>query len=140
MGNIPALMETMKNAVGAGMSGEGKRDSALMANRLLQGGFTLRDLYEQMTTILKVGSCYACVACHTVLWWTNASCGQMGPLNKVIEMIPGMDKLFQPNEGEGEHHSADPARKVKKFMIIMDSMTDDGTRSHPANFIIISCL
>jgi signal recognition particle GTPase len=56
----------------------------------------------------------------------------MGPLNKVIEMIPGMDKLFQPNEGEGEHHSADPARKVKKFMIIMDSMTDDGTRSHPA--------
>jgi signal recognition particle GTPase len=50
MGNIPALMETMKNAVGA----EGKRDSALMANRLLQGGFTLRDLYEQMTTILKV--------------------------------------------------------------------------------------
>jgi signal recognition particle GTPase len=58
MGNIPALMETMKNAVGAG---EGKRDSTLMANRLLQGGFTLRDLYEQMTTILKVGSFYACV-------------------------------------------------------------------------------
>ncbi|ELR15555.1 signal peptide binding domain containing protein [Acanthamoeba castellanii str. Neff] len=97
MGNIPALMETMKNAVGADTSAEGKRDSALMANRLLQGGFTLRDLYEQMTTILK-----------------------MGPLNKVIEMIPGMDKLFQPNEEEG-----DPARKVKKFMIIMDSMTDD---------------
>jgi hypothetical protein len=59
------------------------------------------------------------------------SCCQMGPLNKVIEMIPGMDKLFQSNEEEGEHHSADPARKVKQFMIIMDSMTDDGTRSHP---------
>jgi hypothetical protein len=45
---------------------------------------------------------------------------QMGPLNKVMEMLPGMGSILK--EGAGR----DSSQKIKSYMTIMDSMTDEG--------------
>jgi len=44
----------------------------------------------------------------------------MGPLNKVMEMLPGMGSILK--EGAGR----DSSQKIKSYMTIMDSMTDEG--------------
>jgi signal recognition particle GTPase len=48
MGDMETLVETVKEANPAGS------DQAGMTTRLLTGGFTLRDLYEQFANIMKV--------------------------------------------------------------------------------------
>jgi signal recognition particle GTPase len=45
----------------------------------------------------------------------------MGPVGKLMGMIPGMDKLLQLSDGK-----ADPSKKLKTYMVIMDSMTSKG--------------
>ena len=60
-----------------------------------KGKFTLRNMKDQYTYIMK-----------------------MGPINKVMEMIPGMSDLM-PEGGEKE-----TSIKIKKFLCIMDSMTN----------------
>ncbi|KAJ3124503.1 Signal recognition particle, partial [Nowakowskiella sp. JEL0407] len=70
------------------------KNTQLMKN-LEQGVFTLRDMYEQIQTI-----------------------SNMGPLSKVMGMIPGLAQdMFQMNDSQG-------ADRLKKMMCIMDSMTD----------------
>lgn len=61
MGNIETLMEKIKDAMPTA------DNQAKLRKRLQQGNFTLRDMYEQFQSLLK-----------------------LGPLNKVLEMIPGM--------------------------------------------------
>lgn len=90
MGDMAGLIKKIKEVVPA--------DQANAANPMLKENFTLRDMYEQFQTILK-----------------------MGPLGKVMEMLPGMGQLLQQLPGAG----ADSTMKVKVYMTIMDSMTDD---------------
>jgi signal recognition particle subunit SRP54 len=65
--------------------------------KLQQGLFTLRDMYEQFENIMK-----------------------MGPINKVIDMIPGLAQMIPKGK------EAESQQRFKRFMTMMDSMTDDG--------------
>jgi signal recognition particle GTPase len=47
MGDIPGLTEVMKTTTGGTKANEA-------GARMLTGGFTLRDLYEQFSNVLKV--------------------------------------------------------------------------------------
>ena len=88
MGDIEALLEKAKSAI----SEEEAQD---LGGRLLKGDFTLIDLYEQMIAMRK-----------------------MGPLNKIVEMVPGFSQLKLPKEllqvQEG---------KLDKWKYAMGSMT-----------------
>ncbi|HME87446.1 MAG TPA: signal recognition particle protein Srp54 [Candidatus Nanoarchaeia archaeon] len=90
MGDLETLLEKAKDA----MSEEDAQD---LQKKLLKGQFTLLDLYSQMEAMNK-----------------------MGPLNKIMEMIPGMGQLQIPKEAlQGQQEKL----KVWKFM--MDSMTKE---------------
>lgn len=67
------------------------------ARRLMSGKFTLRDMYDQMDML-----------------------SGMGPLNKIAEMLPGgLSGKLKQVDMEGTQD------KLKKFRIIMDSMTEE---------------
>eukprot|EP00299_Pterocystis_sp_00344_P016920 c8494_g1_i1.p1 GENE.c8494_g1_i1~~c8494_g1_i1.p1 ORF type:complete len:500 (-),score=147.16 c8494_g1_i1:94-1557(-) len=72
-------------------------DNKQLMDQLAKGVFTIRDMREQFENLLK-----------------------MGPLSKVMSMIPGFgqDLIPQGKEKEGQ-------ARIKKFMCIMDSMTDE---------------
>jgi signal recognition particle subunit SRP54 len=88
MGDIEALLEKAKEAIS-------EEDAQDLGARLLKGDFTLIDLYEQMVAMKK-----------------------MGPLNKIVEMIPGFSQIQMPKEllqvQEG---------KLEKWKCAMNSMT-----------------
>jgi signal recognition particle subunit SRP54 len=75
-----------------------------MLDRMSRGKFTLRDMRDQFGQLMK-----------------------LGPLNKVMEMMPGpMGQMFANMPGAGGAAGAggaDAGAGLKKFMIIMDSMT-----------------
>ena len=88
MGDIEALLEKAKEA----MTEEEAED---LSKKLVKGEFNLIDLYDQMKAMKK-----------------------MGPLNKVMEMIPGMGQLKMPKEVlQGQEV------KLDKWRYMMDSMT-----------------
>lgn len=60
------------------------------------GEFTLRDMYEQFTNIMK-----------------------MGPFNQILSMIPGFGADLLKGASEAESMS-----RLKRLMTIMDSMSD----------------
>ncbi|SBT43047.1 signal recognition particle subunit SRP54, putative (SRP54) [Plasmodium ovale wallikeri] len=68
-----------------------------LMNRLSKGKFVLRDMYDQFQNVFKMGS-----------------------LSKVMSMIPGFGNniISKGTEKEG-------INKIKKFMVIMDSMTNE---------------
>eukprot|EP00045_Choanoeca_perplexa_P005575 m.47042 g.47042 ORF g.47042 m.47042 type:complete len:524 (+) comp13195_c0_seq1:229-1800(+) len=74
-----------------------KEDPAMM-KRIVQGGFTLRDMYEQFTTLQKMGS-----------------------FGQIMSMIPGMSQVFGGDKGNEEQMS----KKMGRTMTMMKSMTDD---------------
>eukprot|EP01103_Thecamoeba_quadrilineata_P021466 TRINITY_DN9874_c0_g1_i1.p1 TRINITY_DN9874_c0_g1~~TRINITY_DN9874_c0_g1_i1.p1 ORF type:complete len:502 (+),score=100.51 TRINITY_DN9874_c0_g1_i1:69-1508(+) len=92
MGDVSELIKRIKDVVPKDQQPE-------MMNRISQGVFTLRDMYDQFQNILK-----------------------MGPLNKVMEMVPGMSNLLKQAPGGG---NVDSSYKIKMFMTIMDSMTNE---------------
>jgi signal recognition particle GTPase len=65
------------------------------------GKFTLRDLYEQFQQIM-----------------------QLGPLTKIMSMLPGMSDDMFPKDAE-----ADTQKWFRKMLCAMDSMTAEGTPS-----------
>ncbi|KAH7277882.1 hypothetical protein KP509_38G013100 [Ceratopteris richardii] len=67
-----------------------------LLQKLSEGSFTLRIMYEQFQNILK-----------------------MGPLNQVFSMIPGFSAELMPKGREKESQA-----RIKKFMVMMDSMTN----------------
>jgi len=76
-----------------------KESQPKIAKRLQEGKFSLRDMYEQFQNMLK-----------------------MGPLDQVIGMLPmetGLNQLLKGAKGEAGH------LKIKSYMTIMDSMTDE---------------
>jgi len=88
MGDIEALLEKAKEA----MTEEDAQD---LGKKLLKGEFSLIDLYEQMQAMKK-----------------------MGPLTKVMEMIPGMGQLKLPKDMLKSQEG-----KIENWKFIMDSCT-----------------
>ncbi len=88
MGDLEALLEKARGAIS-------EEDAEDLSKRFLKGEFNLIDLYEQMEAMNK-----------------------MGPLTKVMEMIPGMGSLKLPKDmlkiQEG---------KLKKWRHAMNSMS-----------------
>ncbi len=88
MGDIEALLEKAKDAM---TEGEAKD----LQQKLLKGEFNLLDLYQQMEAMSK-----------------------MGPLGKIMEMIPGMGQIQMPKEALQVQEE-----KLKKWRHAMNSMT-----------------
>jgi signal recognition particle subunit SRP54 len=88
MGDIEALLEKAHEAIT-------EEEAQDLGKKFLKGEFSLLDLYEQMEAMKK-----------------------MGPLSKVMEMIPGMGQLKMPKEMLEVQEG-----KLKKWKIAMDSMT-----------------
>jgi len=88
MGDLQTLLEKAKDV----MSEEQAED---LSKKLLKGDFNLLDLYNQMEAMNK-----------------------MGPLNKVMEMIPGFSQIKLPKEALQVQEG-----KLKKWRYAMDSMT-----------------
>lgn len=88
MGDLAALVRIAKEEIG--------EDEALeiVAKNMLSGRFTLTDMYQQMQAVAK-----------------------MGPLQKVMSMIPGMSKMEDRIDYEASQ------AKLVKYRVIMDSMT-----------------
>ncbi|TVU37570.1 hypothetical protein EJB05_10892 [Eragrostis curvula] len=67
-----------------------------LLQKLSEGSFTLRLMYEQFQNILK-----------------------MGPIGQVFSMLPGFSSELMPKGHEKESQA-----KIKRYMTMMDSMTD----------------
>jgi signal recognition particle subunit SRP54 len=90
LGDIKGLFEKVKEVVS-------KESQKKLQENLEKGVFTLRDMRDQYTSVMK-----------------------MGPLDKVVNMIPGMSNLMIPQGKEKE-----ASNKIKKNLCMMDSMTDE---------------
>ncbi|KAF7488368.1 Signal recognition particle 54 kDa protein [Sarcoptes scabiei] len=71
-------------------------DNEELIEKLKHGEFTIRDMYEQLTNIMK-----------------------MGPFNQILNMIPGFGAELAKCASEAESMS-----RLKRMMSIMDSMAD----------------
>mmetsp|Transcript_25220 Transcript_25220/g.35549 ORF Transcript_25220/g.35549 Transcript_25220/m.35549 type:complete len:579 (-) Transcript_25220:190-1926(-) len=88
-GDVRGLMEEMRAAH------DGKTQEELM-EKMSKGEFTLRDMYNQFENMMKIG-----------------------PMNKIMGMIPGVPEYLIPKGGDQES-----SNRLKKFMYMMDSMND----------------
>lgn len=88
MGDLEALLEKAKEAID-------EEQAEDLGKKFLKGEFNFLDLYEQMVAMKK-----------------------MGPLNKVLDMIPGMGNIGIPKDMlEGQEG------KMDKWKFILQSMT-----------------
>ena len=90
MGDLEALLDKAKEAIT-------EEDAEDLGKRFLKGDFNLIDLYEQMEAMSK-----------------------MGPLNKIMEMVPGMGQIKLPKDMIKVQEG-----KLKKWKFVMQSMTQD---------------
>lgn len=90
MGDIEALLEKAKEAIS-------EEEAEDISKRLMKGEFSLIDLYEQMSALKK-----------------------MGPLSKIMEMVPGFGQIKLPKELLDVQEG-----KLKKWRHIMDSCTKE---------------
>merc|ERR1719456_791722 len=90
LGDLQGLVDSIKEAMPL-------EEQKQLMKRMEHGDFTLRDLYEQLQNVMK-----------------------LGPLNKVMSMIPGMNQVNMPPGFEQQG-----GERLKRFMTIMDSMTDE---------------
>ncbi len=88
MGDLEALLEKTKGAIDE----ESAKD---LGKKFLKGDFNFLDLYEQLQAM-----------------------GKMGPLNKIVDLIPGMGNMKIPKEMLNVQED-----KLKKWKFIMQSMT-----------------
>ena len=88
-GDVRGLMEEMKSI----QDGQSQEE---MMEKMSKGIFTLRDMYKQFQSVMK-----------------------LGPLDKVMGMIPGMPDYLIPQNGDDEQ-----TLRLRKFLYMMDSMND----------------
>ncbi len=88
MGDLETLLEKVKEAIP-----EEKAED--LSKKMLRGEFNLVDLYDQLQAM-----------------------GKMGPLSKVVELIPGFSQIKMPKEALQVQEG-----KLKKWKFIMDSCT-----------------
>ncbi|OEH79156.1 signal recognition particle 54 kda [Cyclospora cayetanensis] len=89
-GDVGGLVNSLKEVIST------EKQQELM-ERIAKGKFTLQDMYDQFQNVLK-----------------------MGPLSKVMSMIPGLGANLIP---KGEERLA--ARRIKRLTCAMDSMTKE---------------
>ncbi len=90
MGDLEALLEKAEGAIS-------EEQAADLGKRFMSGKFNLIDLYEQMAAMKK-----------------------MGPLNKLVEMVPGFSQLKLPKEMLQVQQG-----KLETWKHIMQSMTKE---------------
>ena len=91
MGDLSALMEIAKESY------DGNEEAMMdTTKKMMSGKFTLKDMYAQMEAM-----------------------GKMGPLKKIMSLIPGMAKM------EDQINYEESQKKLAQFKCIMDSMTDE---------------
>lgn len=90
MGDIEALLEKVQDAIS-------EEEALDMSKKFIKGDFNLIDLYEQMQAMKK-----------------------MGPLSKVMELLPGMGQFKLPKELIDVQQT-----KLEKWRYIMDSCTKE---------------
>lgn len=83
----------------------GLHENVEMYKRITEGVFTLRDMYDQFDSIAK-----------------------LGPINKVMGMIPGMSEMMKGADGAGG------AQRIKRFQNMMDSMTVEEMENPKVSF------
>lgn len=88
MGDLESLLEKAKEVLDEEKTGD-------MKDRMMSGDFNLNDLYDQMKAMKK-----------------------MGPLNKIMDMIPGMSGLKLPKDALQVQEG-----KLEKWKYIIDSCT-----------------
>ncbi|MBI4394115.1 MAG: signal recognition particle protein [Euryarchaeota archaeon] len=93
MGDIQTLLEKAQEVV------EDEAEAERAAKKIMSGKFTLRDMRDQMDMLT-----------------------QMGPLSKVMDMIPGISgaKAKMP-----AGHMDETQARLKRFRVVMDSMTEE---------------
>lgn len=91
MGDLSSLMEMAKDAYE-----NEEADMTKVATKMMSGKFTLKDMYEQMQAMNK-----------------------MGPLKKIMSLIPGMSKF------EDQINYEESQKRLATFKCIMDSMTEE---------------
>mmetsp|Transcript_16046 Transcript_16046/g.43028 ORF Transcript_16046/g.43028 Transcript_16046/m.43028 type:complete len:488 (-) Transcript_16046:62-1525(-) len=79
------------------MKDAGIEENPDLYKRIADGVFTLRDMYEQFENIKK-----------------------LGPMNKVMSMMPGMSELIPKGANESEGNA-----RINMFLCIMDSMCNE---------------
>lgn len=89
-GDMKGVVDIISSAVS---QDRGKTEE--LAKHLQEGTFSLRDMYSQFETMLN-----------------------MGPLNQLMEKLPGMGQLMAGKGDEG-------TKRIKTFLVILDSMTDE---------------
>lgn len=89
MGDLKGMVDIISSAV----TKDAKTEE--LAKHLQEGKFSLRDMYAQFETMLN-----------------------MGPLNQLVEKLPGYGQLMAGKGDEG-------TKKIKTFLVILDSMTDE---------------
>lgn len=90
-GDWKGVVDIISNAVN---KEDGKMEE--LGRHLQEGKFSLRDMYSQFETMLN-----------------------MGPLNQLMEKLPGMGQLMAGKSGD------EGTKKIKSYLVIMDSMTDE---------------
>ena len=90
LGDLKGLFEKVKEVVSI-------EKQQKLADNIQKGIFTMRDMRDQYQSVLS-----------------------MGPLDKVMSMIPGLSSNLLPKGKEKEAQG-----KIKKFLCMMDSMTDE---------------
>lgn len=88
MGDLQTLLEKAREATDTGKAEE-------TAKKIMSGKFTLRDMYDQMETVMKMGS-----------------------LKKIMDLLP---TKAVPTEMDAQKSQ----ELLKKFKVIMDSMTEN---------------
>jgi signal recognition particle subunit SRP54 len=89
MGDIQSLLEAAKDNISEAEAEE-------TVKKMMAGRFTLKEMYEQMEMLTS-----------------------MGPLKKLVSMLPGMPGLSDKIDMEQSQE------KLRKFRYIMDSMTEE---------------
>lgn len=94
MGDIQTLLEKAQEVMD-------EKTAEESAKKLMKGKFTLKDMYEQMGMLTK-----------------------MGPLQKLLNLLPG--SFGMPGMGDmSDKAMADAKNNIKRYRVIMDSMTDE---------------
>ncbi|KWU43226.1 putative signal recognition particle 54 kDa protein [Rhodotorula sp. JG-1b] len=115
MGDMQGLVERAQEMA---MANPERQEN--MMKKLEKGEFTIRDLKEQLNTVMGM-----CVLFSSFLVFLMICLGR-GPLSKLTSMIPGMSDMM------GGGTEAEATRRMKRIAFIFDSMTaeeldSDGT-------------
>ncbi|PPS15564.1 hypothetical protein GOBAR_AA05021 [Gossypium barbadense] len=92
-----------------------------LLQKLSEGNFTLRIMYEQFQNILKmgpIGQSWKSLKCSQILVPSWRNCCLV--IDLVFSMLPGFSAELMPKGREKESQA-----KIKRYMTMMDSMTNE---------------